>query len=79
MVGWKKYETFGCCDLELDPITFTSESDLDMLKLGQWVKQFKRYHPQKIKLTFGCCDFALDPVTFTSELDLDIGSDLLAC
>ena len=22
--------TFGCCDLALDPITFTSELDLDM-------------------------------------------------
>ena len=31
MVGWKKYETFGCCDLALDSMTFTSELDLDMV------------------------------------------------
>ena len=30
MVGWKN-ETFGCCDLALDPMTFTSELDLDMV------------------------------------------------
>ena len=23
--------TFGCCDLALDPVTFTSELDLDMV------------------------------------------------
>ena len=23
--------TFGCCDLDLDPMTFTSEHDLDMV------------------------------------------------
>ena len=31
MVGWKKYETFGCCDLVLDPMTFTSELNLHMV------------------------------------------------
>ena len=31
MVGLKKNETFGCCDLALDPVTFTSEFDLDMV------------------------------------------------
>ena len=30
LVG-KKYETFGCCDLALDPMTFTSELDLDIV------------------------------------------------
>ena len=24
-------ETFGCCDLAFDPMTFTSELDLDMV------------------------------------------------
>ena len=35
-------ETFGCCDLALDPMTFTSELNLDMVvtylyykKIGQ--------------------------------------------
>ena len=27
----KENETFGCCDLALDPMTFTSELDLDMV------------------------------------------------
>ena len=31
MVGCKKYETFDCCDLALDPVTFTPELDLDMI------------------------------------------------
>ena len=26
-----KNETFGCCDLALDPMTFTSELDQDMV------------------------------------------------
>ena len=26
----KENRTFGCCDLDLDPMTFTSEQDLDM-------------------------------------------------
>ena len=30
MVGWK-YETFGCCDVALDPTTFTLELDLDIV------------------------------------------------
>ena len=25
----KENETFGCCDLDLDPMTFTSELDVD--------------------------------------------------
>ena len=25
--------TFGCCDLALDPVSFTSELDLDMVVL----------------------------------------------
>ena len=31
MVGWKKYEIFGCCDLALDPMIYASELDLDMV------------------------------------------------
>ena len=32
MVGWeKKNKTFGCCDLAVDPRTFTSELDLVMV------------------------------------------------
>ena len=31
MVGWKKNEIFGCCDFERDPMTFTSELDVDMV------------------------------------------------
>ena len=27
----KENETFGCCDLDLDPMTFTSELDVDMV------------------------------------------------
>ena len=27
----KENETFGCCDFALDPMTFTSELDLDMV------------------------------------------------
>ena len=27
----KKKKIFGCCDLALDPMTFTSELDLDMV------------------------------------------------
>ena len=27
----KENETFGCCDLELDHMTFTSELDVDMI------------------------------------------------
>ena len=27
----KENETFGCCDLALDPMTFISELDLDMV------------------------------------------------
>ena len=27
----KENETFGCCDLALDPMTFTSEPGLDMV------------------------------------------------
>ena len=27
----KEKKTFGCCDLDLDPMTFTSELDLDMV------------------------------------------------
>ena len=27
----KETQTFGCCDLDLDPMTFTSELDLDMV------------------------------------------------
>ena len=27
----KENETFGCCDLALDPMTFTSELDVDMV------------------------------------------------
>ena len=27
----KENKTFGCCDLDLDPMTFTSELDLDMV------------------------------------------------
>ena len=26
----RKKETFGCCDLALDPMTFTPEFDVDM-------------------------------------------------
>ena len=38
MVGWKKYETFGFCDLALDPMTFTSELDLDIEVTYLYVK-----------------------------------------
>ena len=38
MVGWKKYETFGCCDLALDPMTFTSEPDLDVVVTNLYAK-----------------------------------------
>ena len=31
MVGWKEYETFSCCDVALDPTTFTLELDLDIV------------------------------------------------
>ena len=27
----RENETFGCCDLDLDPMTFISELDLDMV------------------------------------------------
>ena len=27
----KENETLGCCDLDLDPMTFTSELDVDMV------------------------------------------------
>ena len=27
----KENETFGCCDLDLDPMAFISELDLDMV------------------------------------------------
>ena len=30
LVG-EKNETFGCCDLALEPMTFTAELDLDMV------------------------------------------------
>ena len=56
--GKKRKLTFGCCDLALDPMTFTSELDLPMVvtylhvkNLVKWVKQFKSYHlEKKIKL-----------------------------
>ena len=79
MVGEKKYETFGCCDVALDPTTFTLELDLDMvvtyLHATNQVNRStgsKVIIQKKMKLTFGCCDLALDLVTFRSELDLDM-------
>ena len=37
----KENETFGCCDLNLDPMTFISELDLDMVVT---YLRFKGYH-----------------------------------
>ena len=75
----KKNETFGCCDVALDPTTFTLELDQDMVMTYLHAKNevnrsssSKVIILKKMKLTFGCCDLALDPVTFRSELDLDM-------
>ena len=71
--------TFGCGDLALGPVTFTSEPDLDMLSDYLHAKIYVKRSSgskviiwEKMKLTFGCCDLLLDPITFTSELDLDM-------
>ena len=71
--------TFGCCALALDPMTFTSELDLDIVVIYLNAKKLvnrssgsKVIIRKKRKLTYGCCDLALDPMTFTSELDLDM-------
>ena len=40
LVG-KKYETFGCCDLAFDPMTFTSELDLDMVVTYLHAKNYR--------------------------------------
>ena len=34
----KENETFGCCDLALDPMTFTLELDLDMVVTYSYAK-----------------------------------------
>ena len=68
--------TFGCCDLALDPETFTSELDVDMVVTYLHAKHYvnrssgSKVIIKKMKLTFGCCDLALDPMTFKSESDL---------
>ena len=66
-----------CCDL--DPLTFTSELDLDMvvtyscmLKIRSIGEAVQKLSSGKENETFGCCDLALDPLTFTSEPDLDM-------
>ena len=70
--------TFGCCDLVLDPMTFISELDLDLVvtylhaknrSISQAVQKLSSGKENK---TFGCCDHDLDPMTFTSEPDLDM-------
>ena len=74
----KRRLTFGCCDVALDPMTFTSELDLDMVVTYLHVKNksvgqaVQKSSSEKENETFGCCDLALDPMTFTSELDVDM-------
>ena len=72
--------TFCCCDLALDPMTFTSELDLDMIVTYLHAKNFvnrssgsKAIIREKKETNFWVtCDPALNPMTFTSELDLDM-------
>ena len=69
----KENETFGCCDL--DPMTFTSEHDLDMVVAYLHAKI--RSSGSKVIIgmhTFGCCDLDLGTQTRPRY-----GSDLLAC
>ena len=50
------YCVFNRCDLDLDPMTFISELDLDMIKT---------YY------ILSSCDLDLDPMTLILELELD--------
>ena len=64
----KENETFACCDLAVDSMTFTSELDLDMVVTYVHAKhEVNRSSGSKViiwkkrKVTFGCCDLDLDP------------------
>ena len=74
----KGKKTFGCSDLALGPMTFTSEIDLDMVVTYLHAKNLANRSSgskviiwKKRKLTFGCCDLDLNSMTFTSQHDLD--------
>ena len=73
------FDLVDCCDLDLDPLTFTSELDLDMIvtylyatKIRSISQAVQKLSSGKENETFGCCDLDLDPITFTSELDVDM-------
>ena len=73
------FDLINCCDLDLDPLTFISDVDQDMIVTYLHAKNYiNRSSSSKVMVgwkeyeTFGCCDVALDPTTFTLELDLDI-------
>ena len=66
--------SFGCCDLTLDPVTFTSELDLKIRVISLAVQKLSF---GKENETFGCCDLDLDPMTFTSEHDLNMAMSYL--
>ena len=72
----RKRKTFGCYDLDLDLMTFTSEHDLDAVVTYLHAKNLvNRSNGSKVIIqihTFGCCDIDLDPITFTSEHNLDM-------
>ena len=73
------FDLVNCCDLDLDPLTFISDVDQDMIVTYLHAKNYiNRSSSSKVMVgwkeyeAFGCCDVALDPTTFTLELDLDI-------
>ena len=60
----KENETFGCCDLALDPMTFTSELDEDMVVTYLHAKNYRRSIGQAAqKLSLGYTDRQMDRQT----------------